>query len=53
MGASEFSKLPHIGESMKRKEDERFLTGNGSTPTTSRRRNRNMRCLSAARTRMP
>ena len=29
MGANDFAKLPHIGESMKRKEDERFLTGNG------------------------
>ena len=53
MGANDFAKLPHIGESLKRKEDERFLTGNGQYPTTSRRRNRNMRCLSAARTRMP
>ena len=29
MGASEFSKLPHIGESVLRKEDLRFLTGVG------------------------
>ena len=29
MGANEFAKLPHIGESLKRKEDERFLTGVG------------------------
>ena len=29
MGASDFSKLPHIGESLKRKEDYRFLTGAG------------------------
>ena len=29
MGASDFSKLPHIGESVRRKEDYRFLTGNG------------------------
>ena len=29
MGASEFSKLPHIGEALKRKEDYRFLTGAG------------------------
>lgn len=29
MGANEFAKLPHIGESLKRKEDERFLTGAG------------------------
>ncbi len=29
MGASEFSKLPHIGESVRRKEDYRFLTGAG------------------------
>ena len=29
MGASDFSKLPHIGESYKRKEDYRFLTGAG------------------------
>ena len=29
MGANDFAKLPHIGESMKRKEDERFLTGVG------------------------
>ncbi|MEZ7814334.1 MAG: xanthine dehydrogenase family protein molybdopterin-binding subunit [Burkholderiaceae bacterium] len=30
MGATEFSKLPHIGESVKRKEDYRFLTGAGN-----------------------
>ncbi len=29
MGAIEFSKLPHIGEPLKRKEDYRFLTGAG------------------------
>ena len=29
MGASDFSKLPHIGESLRRKEDYRFLTGTG------------------------
>ncbi len=29
MGASDFSKLPHIGESLRRKEDDRFLTGAG------------------------
>ena len=29
MGASDFSKLPHIGESVRRKEDMRFLTGAG------------------------
>uniref|UniRef100_UPI00286E580D xanthine dehydrogenase family protein molybdopterin-binding subunit n=1 Tax=Hydrogenophaga sp. TaxID=1904254 RepID=UPI00286E580D len=29
MGASDFSKLPHIGEALKRKEDYRFLTGAG------------------------
>ena len=29
MGASDFSKLPHIGESVRRKEDYRFLTGAG------------------------
>ena len=29
MGANEFSKLPHIGESVLRKEDYRFLTGAG------------------------
>jgi carbon-monoxide dehydrogenase large subunit len=29
MGANDFSKLPHIGEAFKRKEDYRFLTGNG------------------------
>ncbi len=29
MGASDFSNLPHIGESIKRKEDLRFLTGAG------------------------
>jgi carbon-monoxide dehydrogenase large subunit len=29
MGASDFSKLPHIGESLRRKEDYRFLTGAG------------------------
>lgn len=30
MGATEFAKLPHIGESVKRKEDLRFLTGAGN-----------------------
>ncbi|MBS0390366.1 MAG: xanthine dehydrogenase family protein molybdopterin-binding subunit [Proteobacteria bacterium] len=30
MGATEFAKLPHIGESVKRKEDLRFLTGVGN-----------------------
>ena len=29
MGASDFSTLPHIGESLRRKEDLRFLTGVG------------------------
>ncbi|MDO8278296.1 MAG: xanthine dehydrogenase family protein molybdopterin-binding subunit, partial [Burkholderiaceae bacterium] len=29
MGASDFSKLPHIGEALRRKEDYRFLTGAG------------------------
>src|SRR6266542_3724824 len=29
MGASDFSKLPHIGEAFRRKEDYRFLTGAG------------------------
>ena len=29
MGASDFAKLPHIGESVLRKEDYRFLTGAG------------------------
>ena len=29
MGANEFAKLPHIGESLLRKEDLRFLTGVG------------------------
>ena len=29
MGASDFSKLPFIGESIRRKEDYRFLTGAG------------------------
>lgn len=29
MGANDFSKLPHIGESVRRKEDVRFLTGAG------------------------
>ena len=29
MGASDFAKLPHIGEALKRKEDYRFLTGAG------------------------
>ncbi len=29
MGASDFSTLPHIGESIRRKEDLRFLTGAG------------------------
>ncbi len=30
MGANEFAKLPHIGESLKRKEDLRFITGQGN-----------------------
>jgi carbon-monoxide dehydrogenase large subunit len=30
MGATELSKLPHIGESVRRKEDVRFLTGAGN-----------------------
>jgi hypothetical protein len=30
MGASDFSKLPHIGEALLRKEDYRFLTGAGN-----------------------
>ena len=30
MGAFDFSKLPHIGESVLRKEDYRFLTGAGN-----------------------
>ena len=30
MGANEFAKLPHIGESLRRKEDVRFLTGAGN-----------------------
>ena len=29
MGAPDFAKLPHIGESLRRKEDVRFLTGAG------------------------
>ena len=29
MGASDFTKLPHIGEALKRKEDYRYLTGGG------------------------
>ena len=29
MGASDFSSLPYIGESVLRKEDVRFLTGAG------------------------
>lgn len=29
MGSNDFAKLPHIGESVLRKEDERFLTGVG------------------------
>ena len=29
MGASDFAKLPHIGEAVRRKEDYRFLTVNG------------------------
>ena len=29
MGATDLSKLPHIGESLRRKEDYRFLTGAG------------------------
>ena len=30
MGAPDFAKLPHIGESLRRKEDYRFLTGGGN-----------------------
>ncbi|MDN4589234.1 carbon monoxide dehydrogenase [Xenophilus aerolatus] len=30
MGASDFAKLPHIGEAIRRKEDARFLTGAGN-----------------------
>ena len=30
MGASDFANLPHIGESVRRKEDYRFLTGAGN-----------------------
>ena len=30
MGASDFSKLPYIGEALRRKEDYRFLTGAGN-----------------------
>ncbi|RYZ13088.1 MAG: xanthine dehydrogenase family protein molybdopterin-binding subunit [Comamonadaceae bacterium] len=30
MGASDFANLPHIGESVRRKEDLRFLTGAGN-----------------------
>ena len=30
MGAPDFAKLPHIGESIRRKEDYRFLTGAGN-----------------------
>ncbi len=30
MGANDFAKLPHIGQSLRRKEDERFLTGAGN-----------------------
>ncbi len=29
MGATDFAKLPHIGEAVRRKEDYRFLTGGG------------------------
>jgi carbon-monoxide dehydrogenase large subunit len=29
MGATDFAKLPHIGEAVRRKEDYRFLTGSG------------------------
>ena len=36
MGASDFSKLPHIGESLRRKEDYRFLTGAGQYTLTPR-----------------
>jgi carbon-monoxide dehydrogenase large subunit len=53
MGASDFSKLPHIGEALRRKEDYRFLTGAASTPTTSRWPTRAMRCSCARRTRTP
>jgi aerobic carbon-monoxide dehydrogenase large subunit len=30
MGAPDFAKLPHIGDALRRKEDYRFLTGNGN-----------------------
>ena len=30
MGAPDFANLPHIGESIRRKEDYRFLTGAGN-----------------------
>lgn len=30
MGATDFAKLPHIGEAVRRKEDARFLTGAGN-----------------------
>jgi carbon-monoxide dehydrogenase large subunit len=52
MGASDFSKLPHIGESLKRKEDYRFLTGAGQYTDDITWPTRPMRCSCAARTRM-
>ncbi|WP_042429474.1 xanthine dehydrogenase family protein molybdopterin-binding subunit [Comamonas granuli] len=39
MGANEFAKLPHIGESLKRKEDPRFLTGVGNYTDDIRQEN--------------
>lgn len=39
MGANEFAKLPHIGESLRRKEDPRFLTGAGNYTDDIRQEN--------------
>ncbi|MCZ2407790.1 MAG: carbon monoxide dehydrogenase [Burkholderiales bacterium 68-12] len=39
MGANEFAKLPHIGESLRRKEDPRFLTGVGNYTDDIRQEN--------------
>ena len=42
-----------IGAAVRRKEDLRFITGKGSTPTTSAGRARPARCSCARRTRTP
>jgi carbon-monoxide dehydrogenase large subunit len=53
MGASDFSKLPHIGESLKRKEDYRFLTGAGNYTDDINLANQRVPCSCARRTRTP